>query len=57
MAEWIKKSREVFGEICCQCSDCGWENWQTPYWWRNEALFCPQCGTRMQLDDEAKEET
>ena len=57
MAEWIKRSIEVFGEIECQCSECGWTDWQTPYWWKNDALFCPHCGIGMRFEDQAEEET
>lgn len=51
MAVWIMNKGEVFGEVYCQCSECGWADWQSTYWWSNYANFCPQCGTRMESVD------
>lgn len=56
MAVWGQHEGEVFGEICCQCSECGWEDWQTPYWWSNYANFCPQCGTKMGFIEQKEDE-
>lgn len=49
MASWKTYGSEVCGDLHCWCSSCGWENWQTPYWWKYEALYCPHCGAEMKF--------
>lgn len=47
-AHWVRMSeREVMGEVNCQCSECAFDDWNTPYWWQNDAHFCPNCGADM----------
>ena len=51
MALWIQMSKkEVLGEVNYKCSECGWDNWQSPYWWDVYANYCPQCGTKMEFE-------
>jgi hypothetical protein len=55
MGVWITTNYEVCGEIHCRCSECDWDDWQTPFWWKNYARHCPYCGSRMTFKADQKE--
>lgn len=45
---WARMSeQEVMGEINCQCSECAYDDWNTPSWWNIWANYCPNCGSYM----------
>lgn len=54
--KWIRPHWKN-SNYCCDCSECGGEAMHRDYQWDKNGIYpiCPNCGARMDGDDDAKE--